>query len=79
MRRCNEADTIYHLAAAVLTGILFVSVTVFFRGYWTMAETAGDNPAFLGIASSIRHWDFHAQPIKAFWGFPYANARRFPF
>src|SRR5215470_1077517 len=40
MRRCNEADTIYHLAAAVLTGILFVSVTVFFRGYWTMAETA---------------------------------------
>ena len=31
-------------------------------------------PAYMSVASAIRHWDFHDLSVKQFWGLPYAMA-----
>jgi hypothetical protein len=57
-----------------VTGIVFVSVIALFGRFVVIVEGSGDNGAFLGIASAIRHWNFQTLVIKAFWGFPYVMA-----
>src|SRR5881394_3874133 len=58
----------------LLTATLFVSTIVLFRKFPDAVSNFGDSNAYTGVASAIRHWDFHGLQIKQFWGYPYAMA-----
>lgn len=62
------------LLLVAMSGIVFVSVMLLFHSFLAKVVNSGDNPAFLGIASAIRHWDFRGLNVKAFWGLPYTMA-----
>jgi len=63
------------LTALVLCGfVLFASVVMLVRNYAAAVDNFADSSAYMGLASAIRHWDFHGVVIKQFWGLPYAMA-----
>ena len=62
------------LVVVVVTGVLFVSVLALFHRFFVTVEGFGDNGAYIGITSAIRHWDFRGLDVKAFWGLPYVMA-----
>ena len=57
-----------------MTFLLFVSIIATVRGYGTAIDQFADSSAYIGIASALRHWDFHGIVVKQFWGLPYAMA-----
>ena len=63
------------LTALILCGfVLFISVVMLVRNYGATVDNFADSSAYTGLASAIRHWDFHGIVIKQFWGLPYAMA-----
>jgi hypothetical protein len=57
-----------------LTAVLFFATLLHFRDYRSAVGSFGDSGAYLSIADSIRHWNFHGLQEKQFWGYPYAVA-----
>jgi len=51
--------------------VTFISI---FRAYSAAVDNFGDSPAYMTLASAIRHWDFRGIVAKQFWGLPYAMA-----
>jgi len=51
-----------------------IGMVAFVRGYSSAIDDFGDSPAYMGLASAIRHWNFEGIVIKQFWGLPYAMA-----
>jgi hypothetical protein len=67
--------TVYELLLLVaLGGVLFGATLIAFGGWHSLTLNYGDSPAYLGVATSIRHWDFHGLDIQHFMGYPYAIA-----
>jgi hypothetical protein len=58
----------------LLTGLLFVATVLPLQNYRSAVDAFGDSPAYMSVASAIRHWDFRGLYIKQFWGYPYAMA-----
>ena len=56
------------------TFAIVIGVAAISRGYSAVVDDFGDSPAYMGLASSIRHWSFDGIVIKQFWGLPYAMA-----
>jgi hypothetical protein len=57
-----------------LSFVVFIAVVAVARNYAAVVDNFGDSPAYMSLASAIRHWDFHGIVIKQFWGLPYAMA-----
>jgi len=62
------------LILVAVTCVSFVSTMALFHSFFAKVEGSGDNPAYLGIALAIRHWNFQGLSVKAFWGLPYVMA-----
>ena len=58
----------------VLVACLFFTTLLHFRDYRSAVGSFGDSGAYLSLADSIRHWNFHGVQEKQFWGYPYAVA-----
>lgn len=62
------------VALVALTFVLFAAVIEPIRNYGSLVDNFGDSSSYMGLASAIRHWDFHGIVVKQFWGLPYAMA-----
>lgn len=58
----------------LVSGLLFVAVLAHFQTYFTKVETFGDNPAYIGAAKAIQHWDFRNATVQQFCGVSYLMA-----
>ena len=73
----TDAPSLLQVLSAVLLSYLVFLVFLAFAGgsYWSLVGGEfGDNPAYLGAATAIRHWQFSGVAVKQFWGLPYAVA-----
>jgi hypothetical protein len=62
------------VALVALTFVVFAVVITSMRNYGSLVDNFGDSSSYMGLASAIRHWDFHGIVVKQFWGLPYAMA-----
>jgi hypothetical protein len=62
------------LALWFVTCLVFVMSVAVLHNYFALVDDFGDSAAYMGLASAIRHWDFHWIVVKQFWGLPYAMA-----
>jgi hypothetical protein len=60
------------LLLVAVGGVFFAATLIAFHGWHGRILRYGDNGAYLGVASEIRHWDFHGSDIQHFMGYPYA-------
>jgi len=59
----------------ILTGVCYLAYAVLVAlldNYSVLIRTFGDNLAYVGIATAIRHWDLASIRVWHFWGLPYA-------
>ena len=62
------------LLLVAVGGVFFGATLIAFHGWHGRILRYGDNGAYLGVATEIRHWDFHGFGIQHFMGYPYAIA-----
>lgn len=62
------------VALVALTFVVFAAVIAPIRNYGALVDNFGDSSSYMGLASAIRHWNFHGIVVKQFWGLPYAMA-----
>jgi len=62
------------LLLSLVSCVLFVSVIVLSKDYFSLVDNFGDNMAYMNVARAIRHWDFAGLWVKHFWGLPYVMA-----
>jgi hypothetical protein len=62
------------VALVALTFVVFAVVITSMRNYGSLVDNFGDSSSYMGLASAIRHWNFHGIVVKQFWGLPYAMA-----
>jgi hypothetical protein len=70
----TEPSFVEVLVVTLFSCAVFVGVVSLLKGYFTTVDGFGDNSGYMGVASAIRHWDFHGLNIKQFWGLSYLMA-----
>src|SRR5437588_6171108 len=57
-----------------VAAVFFAGTLIVFHGWSGRLLSFGDNSAYLGVATAIRHWDFHGLDVQHFMGYPYTIA-----
>jgi hypothetical protein len=63
------------LEVLILAGVcylVYACLIALLDNYSVLIRTFGDNQAYVGIATAIRHWDLASVRVWHFWGLPYA-------